>query len=237
VVDRQFLDLRPSEIPLRKINSRSACRETGFIVSRLRPGICIDHESPNEQAFIIRAELDPRVTEIYEQPLELTYRDGSSIRKAFPDFCITVDGMMEWHEVKEDDQFARPDERERHRWIAREFHSRGHRYSVTLKSQLRKEPEFKNLKRVFRRIHTKVDAEVWSRIDAAMGHRPCRVDDLLTDTERYGATFEILLALLCSRKLCADIAKGVTHETIVHPADSIRFPRLIPFTSPLGGRP
>lgn len=237
MVDRQFLDLRPSETPLRKINSRSACRETGFTVSRLRPGVCIDHESPNEAAFVMRAELDPRVTAIYEQPLELTYRDASGIRKAFPDFCITVDGMMEWHEVKKDDQYARPDERERHRWIAREFDVRGHRYSITLKSQLRAQPEFKNLKGVFRRIHTQVDAELWSRIDAAMGHRPCRVGDLLNETERYGTTFEIILALLCSRKLCADIARGVTHDSIVHPAGSVLFPRLIPFTSPLGDRP
>lgn len=237
MVDRQFLDLRPSETPLRKINSRSACRETGFIVSRLRPGVCIDHESPNEQAFIMRAELDPRVTAIYEQPLESIYRDASGIRKAYPDFCITVDGMMEWHEVKEDGQFAKPDECERHRWIARAFQSRGHRYSITLKSQLRAQPEFKNLKGVFRRIHTKVDAEFWSRIDAAISHQPRRVGDLLSETERYGANFEIILALICSRKLCADIARGVTLDSIVHPAGSVLFPRLIPFTCPLGGRP
>lgn len=209
---------------------------TGFIVSRLRPGVCIDHESENEAAFIIRAELDPRVTAIYAQPLELTYRDSSSIRKAFPDFCITVDGRREWHEVKEDDKYAEPEERERHYWIAREFHRRGHHYSITLRSQLRDQPEFRHLNQVLRRLHTKVGPELWSRIETAMAHEPRLVSDLLRETERFGATFETILALICSRKLCADIARGVTDETIVYPVGTVRFPRLIPFTSPLEGR-
>ena len=234
--DRQLPDLQPSETPLRKINIRSADRMTGFIVSRLRPDVCIDHESENEAAFIIRAELDPRVTAIYEQPLELTYCDASSIRKALPDFCITVDGRREWHEVKDDEEYAIPAERERHQWIAREFHRRGHFYSVGLKSQLRAEPEFRHLKAALRRLHTKVPGELWSRIDAAMDHQPRRVTEVLRATERYGATFETVLALLCSRKLCADIARGVTHDTVVYPAGMVTFPRLIPFTSPLGDR-
>ncbi|HEX9963841.1 MAG TPA: TnsA endonuclease N-terminal domain-containing protein [Allosphingosinicella sp.] len=236
MVDRQFLDLQPSETPLRKINIRSANRMTGFIVSRLRPGVCIDHESENEAAFIIRAELDPRVTAIYEQPLELIYRDASGIRKAFPDFCITVDDRVEWHEVKEDDKYADPEEQERHLWIAREFDRRGHRYSITLRSQLRAQPEYRHLNGVLRRLHTKVGPELWSRMAAAMAHQPKLISDLLRETERFGATFETVLALICSRKLCADIARGVTEETTVYPAGTVKFPRLIPFTSPLEGR-
>lgn len=87
-----------------------------------------------------------------------------------------------------------------------------------------------------RRLHTKVKPELWSRIDAAMAHRPRRIGDLLQETERFGATFPTILALICSRKLQADIARGVTEDTTVHPAGTVTFPRLIPFTSPLEGR-
>jgi hypothetical protein len=185
----------------------------------------------------MRAELDPRVTEIYAQPLELTYRHGSSIRKAFPDFCITVDGMREWHEVKDDSTYADPDERERHWWIAQEFDSRGHRYSITLRSQLRNEPDIGHLTDVFRRIHTRVTPELWSRIDLALDGRPQPIGALIDKTAKHGATFPTFLALICSRRLTADIIRGVTTDTIVHPAGTTTFERLIPFTSPLEARP
>jgi hypothetical protein len=70
-----------------------------------------------------------------------------------------------------------------------------------------------------------------------MAHQPRRIDDLLQETERFGATFPTILALICGRKLSADIARGVTEKTIVHPAGTVAFPRLIPFTSPLEGWP
>jgi TnsA endonuclease N terminal len=107
------------------------------LTGRLRPGVCLDYESWNERAFIVRAELDPRVTEIYEQCLQLTYRDESRIRRTIVDFCITVDGHREWHEVKDDQALENPEERQRLWWIAKAFADRGQHYSVTRRSVLR----------------------------------------------------------------------------------------------------
>jgi hypothetical protein len=237
VDDRQFLDLIPSETPLRKVNRRSSLRETGYLTGRLRPGVSLDYESWNERAFIVRAELDPRVTEIYEQCLELPYRDESRTRRTIVDFCITVDGRREWHEVKDDKALEDPEERRRLRCIAKAFADRGHRYSVTRRSALRNDPEYEHLCDIFRRFRTRVSPDLWSRIDLALEDGPASVEDLLQQTKRHGATFETFLALLCQRRVTADLAIGITPQTIIYPAGSIIFPRLIPFCSPLEAQP
>ncbi len=234
--DRQILDLLPSETPLRKINRRSATRETGFVASRLRHRGCLDHELHGEFAFIMRAELDPRVTAIWEQPLELKYRHPAGTRRTVIDFCIMIDGQCEWHEVKSDKSLAEPDEQERLWWIAKALHDRGHRYSVAVRSELIQEPEYEHLDDVFRRFRTRVKEDVWSRIDLALEDGPAPVSDLLDRTRAHGATFETFLALLCQRRITADIARGVTVETMIHVAGSVTFPRLIPFNSPLEDR-
>jgi hypothetical protein len=212
-------------------------RETGFVPSRLRPGVCLDHESHGEFAFIMRAELDPRVTSIWEQPLELKYRHPSGTRRTVIDFCITVDGQCEWHEVKSDKKLADPEELERLWWIAKALKDRGHRYSVAARSDLIREPEFEHLQDVFRRFQSRVKEDLWSRIDLALEAGPATIEELLERTVGHGATFETFLALLCQRRMTADIAGGVTLATTVYPAGSVTFPRLIPFRSPLEMRP
>ena len=235
--DRQLSDLIPSETPLRKINRRSSLRETGYLTGRLRPGVSLDYESWNERAFIVRAELDPRVTEIYEQCLELTYRDDSRIRKTIVDFCITVDGRREWHEVKDDRALEDPEECRRLWWIAKAFADRGERYSVTLRSVLRREPEYEHLCDTFRRFRTAVTPELWSRIDLVLENGPATVEELLRQTSQHGTTFETFLALLCQRRITADLAVGITPQSTVYPSGAVTFPRLIPFSSPLEARP
>lgn len=234
--DRQLLDLSPSETPLRKINRRSSVRETGFVASVLRHRVCLDHESHGEFAFIMRAELDPRVTAIWEQPLELKYRHPSGFRRTIVDFCITIDGQCEWHEVKSDKMLADPAEQERLWWIAKAFEDRGHRYSVCPRSELIQQPEFEHLDDVFRRFRSRVKEDLWSRIDLVLEDGPAPISELIERTRAHGARFETFLALLCQRRITADIAQGVTPETTVYPAGSVTFPRLIPFHSPLEDR-
>jgi hypothetical protein len=219
------------------VNRRSSLRETGYLTGRLRPGVSLDYESWNERAFIVRAELDPRVTEIYEQCLELTYRDDSRTRRTIVDFCITVDGRREWHEVKDDKALEDPEERRRLWWIAKAFADRGHRYSVTPRSVLRNEPEHEHICDTFRRFRTSVKPDLWSRIDMILESGPATVEELLHQTKQYGATFNTFLALLCQRRIAADLALGITPQTVIHPAGTVIFPRLIPFCSPLEARP
>lgn len=143
--------------PLRKVNSRGSRNITGYVCSRKMPGRTLDHESPNELAFIRRAEIDPRVSEIYAQPVLIRHRDADGEwHDAFPDFVIRIDDRLEIHEVKPDGQYARPDVRAKLARIADAAERHGYAYSVALASELHRSSDASAIASVWRRLKTSV---------------------------------------------------------------------------------
>lgn len=102
----------------------------------------IDCESPLEWAFVLRAETNPDVTAIWEQPETLIWHDGKRYRQHVPDFLIENCGRQELKEVK----FSRDVERYQARTacIERDQRRMGRAYDVITEGEILAEPWFTN---------------------------------------------------------------------------------------------
>ena len=223
--------------PLREANTRGSRHITGTVFSA-KTGTHLDWVGLHEQRFIIRAELDPRITRILYQPVRYDVLDGEGGSfSAFPDFLIEVDGVVEIHEVKPDDQYARPDVRRRLELTAQTAARHGHRYAVTLASELHRATDRKAIDAVWRRVGEPVDEALAHAVDDLIAEGPLTIDEARRCLAAHGATEADLHRMLASGHVLADMTARPDGAMVVHRRDGgARFARLIPFTSPIGDR-
>lgn len=228
-----------SRVPLRKVNSRGSRNITGFVCSRKMPGLALDRESPNELAFLRRAEIDPRITEIYSQPILVEFRDvDGRPARAYPDFAIVIDGATEIHEVKPDTEYKRPDVRHRLELVAQQIRRYGFTYSVALSSSLHRKKDEAAIDDAWRRISRDVDPRILLATDDALTSGPQTIGDVLAYTAKLGATIADFHAMLAHGRIRADMATRADHGMVIHGRNSaVWFDRLIPFNNPLGDHP
>lgn len=219
-------DLQISMEPLRKVNTVGAPRVTAEFSSR-KMGKAIPCESLIELDFLIRAELDPEVEEIYAQPVELTL-EGQ--RRHIPDFALGVNGLLEIHEVKVDWVAARPETAAKLKAAARHVEERGAPYLVALQSFLRAPPIYERLNDIFRRLHEHVSLDTrLAVLDQLQNIGPISIRDAALRTRRWGATEERVLALVAQGDIRIDLTTAICPESMVWSADSYPYPtRLIP---------
>lgn len=224
-----------SDLPLREANTRGSRHVTGTVFSS-RMGRPLDWVGQHERQFIIRAELDPRIKRILYQPVwyEVLDGEGGSF-SAFPDFLIEVDGVAEIHEVKPDDQYARPDVRRRLELTARAAARHGHRYAVTLSSDLHRKIDKDAIAAVWRRVGEPVPRPLLFAVDDLLAHGPLSVSEGCARLSAHGADLHAFHRMIASGHVVADMTTKPDGSMIVHGRDSaVRFDRLIPFTSPIG---
>lgn len=221
--------------PLREANTRGSRHNTGTVFSEKMDGP-IDWVGPHERMFLIRAELDPRITRILYQPVRydiLSGEDGSA--SAFPDFLIEIDGVEEIHEVKPDDQYARPDIRRRLIATAHAAARHGHRYAVTLSSDLHRKDDKAAIKAIWRRLGEPVTPELRFAVDDCLINGPLPAGEACAMLSKHDATIADFHRMLASGHVVADMTTLPDETMIVHgQASGVRFSRLIPFTSPIG---
>lgn len=220
-----------SPTPVRRVIKRNSQRGDGYFNSR-KMGTSLPRESSGERAFLVLAELDPRVTEIYAQPGKLVHRSRTGSAVAYPDFAIVVDGRTEIHEVKEADDYADPEVLEKLYWVGREFEQKGLSYSVTISDTLKPLALSEPISDLLRRLYTRVPALVTLSALRVLADSPLRIGALL---ERLpaGTTFQHIEAMAAQGDLRADLRLPLHRDVEVHSAESgVLFPRLIPFAAP-----
>lgn len=220
--------------PLREVNTRESRNITGFVCSRKMPGQAIVHESQNELAFIKRAEIDPRVSEIYAQPILIRYRDANGAwADAFPDFIIVVDGVAEIHEVKPDRQFGNASIRDKLKRIADASEQHGYLYSAALASQLHRSRDSQAIEAAWRRLKTEVHPITLRAVEDLLEDGSRSIGDLIAATTRYGTSVATFHAMLAMGRIRADMTTPADLDMVVHPRSSNAwFERLIPFNDP-----
>lgn len=228
---------RISDRPLREANTRGSRNITGTIFSA-KTGAPIDWVGLHEQRFIIRAELDPRVTRILYQPVRYDVLDGEGDSfSAFPDFLIEIDGVEEIHEVKPDDQYARADVRCRLELTARAAARHGHRYAVTLASELHRRADRSAIDTVWRRVGERVPDDLVHAVDDLLTAGPLSIGEACKRLSAHSASITDFHRMLARGRILADMTAKPDGKMIVHGRDrSPPFARLIPFTSPIGDR-
>ena len=223
--------------PLRKANTSGSQHITGTVFNAKMCGP-IDWIGPHEQQFIIRAAIDPRITRIRYQPVwyEVLDGEGGSF-KAFPDFLIEIDGSVEIHEVKSDDEYARPEVRRRLELTEQAAARHGHSYSVTLASALHRESDKHAVNTVWRRVNEPVDAALLFAVDDLLVHGPLPIGEACARLTAHQATIHDFHRMLASGHVVADMKTKPDDTMIVHGrADDVGFDRLIPFTKPIVDR-
>ena len=210
--------------PLRKVNSRGSRNITGYVCSRKMPGRTLDHESPNELAFIRRAEIDPRVSEIYAQPVLIRHRDADGEwHDAFPDFVIRIDDRLEIHEVKPDGQYARPDVRAKLARIADAAERHGYAYSVALASELHRSSDASAIASVWRRLKTSVHPIALRVVEDALADGPLTIGELLSTTRGHRTDLPAFHAMLAMGHVRADMTQPADEGMRL---DTVRSPRV-----------
>lgn len=236
--ERRLNDVSPGQIsdrPLREANTRGSRHITGTIFSAKMDGP-IDWVGLHERRFLIRAELDPRITRILYQPVRYEVLDGQGgSASAFPDFLIEVDGVEEIHEVKPDAQYARSDIRRRLELTARAAARFGHRYAVTLASELQRKSDKAAIEAAWRRVGERVDPLLLLAVDDLLARGGLTIREACDRLSAYGPTIHDFHRMLASGHVSADMATLPDDSMVVHGRGSgVRFHRLIPFTSPIG---
>lgn len=221
--------------PLREVNTRSSGHITGIVCSETMRGEWIVREGANERAFLTLAELDPRIEAIHAQPMLVEYVDDRGIaRQAWPDFAILIDGSWEIHEVKPDDQYARPAVRRTLQLVAKAVNGYGHRYSVTLGNELHRRCKAGAVDEAWRRLKRRVHPLLERSILDALRAGPMTIGQLLAKLSVLHPQPADLHALLAQKRIRADMTRRADDDLLVHSASSDTwFPRLIPFNDPL----
>lgn len=236
MLDNPHDGLKISPTPLRRVINRGSVRVNGRFASRLmRKGIV--WESQNEAAFLLRAELDPGVSAIYAQPVRLDLMLGARPRTYVPDFAVVYDDRTEIHEVKPDDEASSPEIVELARAAAHHVRLHGGVYSLALASELRAEPVFRNLKDLWRNLHTYVPNHTCTAmLDCAQSCGPAPVARLAELASQWGGSKERVLAMVAQRHLRLDLNCPVNGDSLVWAPTDFRLPtRLLPLRIPVEG--
>ena len=236
--ERRLNNIPPGQIsdrPLREANTRGSRHITGTVFSEKMRGP-IDWTGMHEQRFIIRAEIDPRITRILCQPVRYEVLDGEGGSfAAFPDFLIEIDGAVEIHEVKPDCQYTRADVRRRLELTALAAARHGHRYAVTLSSELHRKSDKAAIDTVWRRVgwSKHLNPALLFAVDDLLVHGPLSIGSACARLSAHGATIHDFHGLIADGRIIADMRTKPDEAMIIHRRGGIGFDRLIPFTSPI----
>jgi hypothetical protein len=220
-----------SQTPVRKVIKRNSQRGDGYFNSR-KMGTSLPRESKGERAFLVLAELDPRVSEIYAQPCKLTHRSRNGPSVAYPDFAITIDGRTEIHEVKEEADYADPEVHEKLYWVGREFAYKDIPYSVTISETIKPLALSDPIGDLLRRLYTRVPNLISLATPRILADGPLPIG-MLMERLPSGTSFQHIEAMVAQGDLRADLLTPLSREVEVHSAESgVFFARLIPFNPP-----
>lgn len=205
-----------SDMPVRRIHTRSRRRNTSLVYSTLPLGMR-EVESSVEERFARVAQLDPGVSRLRAQPCWLRVVEDGRIRRRAPDFAAMYRSEPELHEVKQNAEcwklevaselFAVRAEVERHpHW----------RYSVSLESDLLAEPLRSNTDLLWRylRPDNQVDDELQQRVAEVLGDGACCGYVALERIARRGGhvTWQDLLTLIAGRHIDFDVDVSLSVE-------------------------
>jgi hypothetical protein len=201
-------------------------------------------ESSNEMAFLQIAQLDPRVTQVLEQPVKLRITIDGRRSNRWPDFAILYHGRPEIHEVKPDEAWRDLSFRDETRAIATYVETRGWRFSLTFESDLKALPRFANVQALWRQCARRVDPVLAIDMVDVAGEQKISIEDLI-DTVGGQSTddqpnlpevrYAEVLALIAQGRLYHDRDVPLSGRSLVWTGASGSYPdRLLPFWSPLG---
>ncbi len=207
-------DLEVSTVPLRRVVTRSSVSGNGRFHSRKMDSNIV-WESPIELAFLLRAELDPTVTAIYAQALEVTWDDGQRSRLHYPDFVICRGGA-EVHEAKADKQAASEKVVSRTAAVRRHLMEHGAEYGLAIGSALRAEPTFSNAATVARRLLERVSEDLARGVVAMVqDHEPIRLGDVVSGLAAAGCTEATVLTLVAHNRIHVDYRRPVDDDALL----------------------
>lgn len=208
-----------SEMPVRRIHTRSRRRNTALVYSTLPLGMR-EVESGVEERFAMVAQLDPGVSRLRSQPSWLRVAEAGRIRRRAPDFAVMYLGQAEMHEVKQDAECWDPEvasellavraEVERHApW----------RYSVSLESTMLAEPLVSNTNLLWRHLRPEhqLDYELVQRVGEIVSEGVVPAQVVLNRIRARGGsvTWQNLLTLVAGRLVDFDVAAPLTLDSLL----------------------
>ena len=210
-------DLDISPVPLRKVVKRGGVRANWKFCSRKMANAMIPTESSNELAFLVRAELDPTVTSVYAQAIEIRWRDGTGPRRHFPDFVVVRGGRVEVHEVKPDDDAETEEVKATAAFARRHLLERGAEYGLVLESSLKAQPTFGHTEDALHRLHDWVDERLARTVVAFVQDQgPVTVDALVATLAAKGCRRETALVLVARNSLHVDYGLPLDGRALLH---------------------
>lgn len=154
------------QLRARKVVRRSNLRVTGKYPS-LKEGRMVQWESTNERDCQKLLDACSGISGFREQPAIITYRDGSTLKRHYPDlFVCSITGKEFW-EIKSDSEAEDPDISHRTALLSGRIPRLGYGYRIVLSCQIRRAPFLANanyLLRFGRRELSPLDREHIRRI-------------------------------------------------------------------------
>lgn len=199
----------------------------------------IECESDHEANFVILAELDPNVTDIFSQPFEWEHWSDGKQRRHWPDFGLTIAGQPEIHEVKELAKLHDEVEwKTRCDWAAW-CNEQGVPYSVTLDVHLNASVQRRCIEELWFEHARKVAPFLTLRIQSLLEEGAMTIGAVIAALTPNEPFYDEILALAAQGKIYINTSRDFSLETLVSfPDPSNPPPRLIPFFAPIpGSRP
>ena len=219
-----------SGVPLRRVIKRGSQRADGFFNSR-KMNNWIPCESSGERAFVRIAEIDPLVTEIYAQPIKISYETPYGHHSAYPDFAIRIEGLFEFHEIKDADDYADPVTMEKLYWIGRHMERIGFAYSVTLSDGLKPLAQSPAVGALLRRVHSPIPLVVQLAVTRLLADGPQSVGYILRNCG-YDVPFHTVEALIAQGICWTDLRQPLHAGSLIFSVEQAQPNRLIQFTPP-----
>jgi hypothetical protein len=210
-------DLDISPVPLRKVVKRGGTRANWKFCSRKMARTMIPTESSNEHAFLIRAELDPTITHVFAQAIEIRWRDNTGPRRHFPDFIVVRNARVEVHEVKPDDEAGTEEVKTTAAFARGYFFDRGATYGLALESKLKAEPTFGHAGQALYRLHDWLDERLARNVIAyVQDNGPVTIGSLVAALASKGCTPETALIMVAHNRLHVDYGHPLDDATVLH---------------------
>lgn len=226
------VELEVSEVPVRRVVTRGSVRHDGRFASR-KMARTLPWESSIELAFLMLAELDADVTQVYAQPFEIQWRGASGLRRHIPDFAVLRGASLEVHEVKPDKKAAAADVQKTAAWAERHCRIRGASYGLALESVLKAEPAFSHAGTVLRRLHDRIDESLAiGTVEYVRRHRTMELGPLADWVGRWGGSVESVVTLVAHNRLSVDLRRPIHRSSPVWSVESFPHrPRALPLAA------
>lgn len=160
-------------------------------------------------------ETNHRVASFREQPITITYPDGTRLRRYTPDFELTLgNGLIVWVEIKPLSSLARAEVRHKLARVAEHMACIQQSFVVLTDTLLRQEPRRTNLQAIYHRATPQ-----WGTVQAAMAalrHCSHRLPAGLNDaTQALAAAGLEPYSLLLAGALRCDLSAPLTADTLI----------------------